>query len=228
LRGKRIAKIEFRLHKSNFTFETLLIFRRRTDNEFCQYRLLLPWASVLREWISLVTQVNCPTGIDAIHLLSWLATYDIREVLADAGVYVPICQRLIENLVDSETKRIPKNELDRLRGFEGLPDSPDGVFLYLIRNDLRANEMEWVANCLDNVCEHTLFVLSSGHIGRVPYSTEDEDIVAWFAGAHRPIVIRPVGENYIVIGPAHIHRIKEGDVWEDKDDVTELELFTLQ
>ncbi|KAE9363203.1 HET-domain-containing protein [Stipitochalara longipes BDJ] len=228
LRGKRLPEIEFCLRKSNLTFETLFKFRRSHDDGDYQYHLLLPWASILREWIILVNQANCPTGRDATHLFSWLTARDGLETIADAGTYVPVCGRVIENFVDSEKKRISRNELDKPRGFKGLPDTPDGIVLYLLRDIIRHNEMGWAAGCLDSVCEHTLVLLSSGHIGRTPYYIEDEDIVVWFAGAHRPMVVRPVGKNYIIIGSAHIHGIKEGDVWEDKEDVTQLEIFILE
>jgi hypothetical protein len=176
----------------------------------------------------LVSRFNCPSGREPLHLFSWLTTRDVQEAAAEAGVYVPICQVLIENLTLSESKMIPKTELELEIECEGLPSTPDGVFLYLIRDTLRSNEMGWIFGSFNTVSEHTLVVLSSGHNGRVPYSTEDEDIVVWFAGAHRPMVIRPVGENYILIGPAYVHAIKEGVVWEDKEDLTKLEIFTLQ
>ncbi|PMD47167.1 HET-domain-containing protein [Hyaloscypha variabilis F] len=228
LRGKKIAQIDFRLHKSHFLWENLLKFRRLHELGSDQYHLLVPWVSVLREWMSLLDQVKCPTGKDATHLFSWLTTKDLHEAAADAGSYVPICRKVMEYMVESETKRIEKNEFNRAKGFERLQSSPDGVFWYLLSDILRGKVMAWVANCLDTVCEHTLFVLSTGHIGRGPYSIDDEDIVVWFAGAHRPMIIRPVGDNYILIGPAYIHGFKESDFWEEEEDVTKLEIFTLQ
>ena len=230
LRGKRISNITSRLHKGNFTFESLFDFRQSWDGGGYQYHLLLPWASVLREWISFVNQANCPFEGDATLLFSWLASKDHTQDAAETGAYVPICAKLIGNMVVSETEIIPRDELNMCRGFEGLPNTPDGVFVYLRMGDhyrLNLNEREWIGSCFDVICEQTLIVLSSGHIGRVSYSTEDTDIVVWFAGAHLPMVIRPVGENYIVIGPAYIHGLKENDVWEDEEDITELEIFTL-
>jgi hypothetical protein len=226
LRGKRIAEIESRLHTDNFTFEMLYNFRQPHDR---QYHQLLHWARVLRDWVSFINLVNGSTGRDASHLFCWLTTKDYNQAVADAGAYAPIYRTVIENLVFSETNIIPMNDPDVPRGFQGLPDTSDGVFLYLmIRDCRRENEMNWIADCFDTVCEHNLILLSSGHIGRVPYNTEDEDIIVWLAGAHLPMVLRSVGENYTVIGPAHMHGIKEGDVWEDEEDVTELEIFTLQ
>jgi hypothetical protein len=42
------------------------------------------------------------------------------------------------------------------------------------------------------------------------------------------MVLRPVGDKYILIGPAYIHGFKESDFWEEEEDVTKLEIFTLQ
>ncbi|KAN0104295.1 HET domain containing protein [Hyaloscypha variabilis] len=207
LRGKKIAQIDFQLHKSHFLCETLLEFRRLRDRGSDQYHLLVPWASVLREWISLLDQVKCPTGKDA---------------------NVQICRKVMEYMVESETKRVEFDQVNQAKGFEGLPSTPDGVFWYLLSDNLHGRVKKWMSNCLDAVCEHTLFVLSTGHIGRAPYSIDDEDTVVWFAGAHLPMVLRPVGDKYILIGPAYIHGFKESDFWEEEEDVTKLEIFTLQ
>ncbi len=54
LRSKKIAQIDFRLQKSHFLCETLLEFRRLRECGSDEYHLLVSWATVLREWISLL------------------------------------------------------------------------------------------------------------------------------------------------------------------------------
>jgi hypothetical protein len=228
LRGKKIAQIDFRLHKSHFLCETLLEFHRLHERGSDQYHLLVPWASVLREWMSLLDQVKCPTGKDATYLFSWLTTKEFFGAVVDVGSYVPICRKVMEYMVESETKRVELDQVNQAKGFEGLPSTPDGVFWYLLSDIFHGKVLTWAGYCLDTVCEHTLFVLSTGHIGRGLYSIDDEDVVVWFAGAHLPMFLQPVGDKYILIGPAYIHGFKESDVWEEEGDVTKLEIFTLQ
>lgn len=229
LRGKRIAQIEFRLCGSYVTYETVSNFRKLHYAGFTRYYLILPWASAMREWILFVKKANCPTGRDATHLFSWLATRDLFEQAAESGSYVGVCQMIMDIMADSETREVPMSDFRKQETLEWVPNTSDGTFLYLLFEDhTHDHEMNWVNNCLSLLCEHTLFAMSTGHIGRAPYSIEVEDIVIWFAGAHRPMVIRPAGENYILIGPAYIHGIKESDVWDDQDDVMQLEVFNLQ
>jgi hypothetical protein len=229
LRRKRIAQIESRSCGSYVRYGTVLYFRKLYYAGFTRYHLILPWARALREWILFVKKANCPTGRDATHLLSWLATKSLFEEAAESGSYVRVFQMIMDIMADSETRKVLLSEFRKREPLEAVPNTSDGTFLYLLSED-RAHDHEkhWVSNCLSTLCEHTLFAMSTGHIGRAPYSLEVEDIVVWFAGAHRPMVIRPAGENYILIGPAYIHGIKESDVWDDKDEVTQLEVFTLQ
>jgi hypothetical protein len=134
----------------------------------------------------------------------------------------------MEYMVESETKRVEFDQVNQAKGFEGLPSTPDGVFCYLLSNNLHGRVKAWMGNCLDTICEYTLFFLFTGHIGPDPYSIDDEDIVVWFSGAHLPMILRPVGDKYIIIGSAYIHGFKESDVWEEEGGVTKLEIFTLQ
>ena len=229
LRGKRMAQIEARLRGSHFTYETALNFRRLRHAGFTRYHLILPFVRALREWISFAQKANCPTERDTTHLFSCLTTKDLFEEAADSGSYIRVCQMIMDIMAYSEARKVSTSELRKRETLEEVPNTSNGRFLYHLYNDpTRDCERGWLADCHDIICEHTLFAMSTGYIGRASYWIEVEDIVVWFAGARRPMVIRPIGENYILIGPAHIHGIKESDVWEDQDDVTQLEVFTLR
>ena len=69
------------------------------------------------------------------------------------------------------------------------------------------------------------FVTSKGYIGRVPPSTQILDKVVVLSGLRIPLCLREVGEQYVVVGPAYVHGIMEGEAW--PEDEARLQQITL-
>jgi hypothetical protein len=57
------------------------------------------------------------------------------------------------------------------------------------------------------------FITSSGHYGFGPAASEENDRIVIFQGATMPMLVRPAGESYRLLGPAVIHGIMNGEAW---------------
>ncbi|KAK5166139.1 uncharacterized protein LTR77_008400 [Saxophila tyrrhenica] len=58
-------------------------------------------------------------------------------------------------------------------------------------------------------------VTQCGLLGRVPHGTQQGDVVALFAGAQVPFVLRPPGEpetGFKVVGPCYVHGVMQGEL----------------
>jgi len=69
----------------------------------------------------------------------------------------------------------------------------------------------------DNVCIRRSTIASTGRIGLVPERAQEEDLISIFLGCSVPIILRPVGNHYALIGEAYIHGIMKGEVMEKLD-----------
>lgn len=69
------------------------------------------------------------------------------------------------------------------------------------------------------------FTTLGGYMGSAFHTIQEGDTVAVFAGARHPMIIRPVGEYYHLVGPAYIHGIMYGEAW--PEDESTMQKFTL-
>ncbi|OPB46547.1 hypothetical protein A0O28_0066680 [Trichoderma guizhouense] len=60
-----------------------------------------------------------------------------------------------------------------------------------------------------------LFVTSNGHFCIGPSKTQVGDIVSVIVGCNLPIVIRPSGSCFKVVGEAYVHNYMAGEVLKD-------------
>lgn len=73
---------------------------------------------------------------------------------------------------------------------------------------------------------HYAFItLESGHFGRAHYSCQEGDSVYLLAGCEMPLILRPHGDAFRVVAPAHVLGAMEGELW--SDDESALETITL-
>ncbi|RDW64068.1 hypothetical protein BP5796_10570 [Coleophoma crateriformis] len=56
-----------------------------------------------------------------------------------------------------------------------------------------------------------LFISSSGFVGLGPWNMEESDLVIVLYGCRFPVVLRPVENNYILIGEAYVHGFMTGE-----------------
>ena len=68
-------------------------------------------------------------------------------------------------------------------------------------------------------------IFNDGRAGWVPETAEAGDRVAIFLGATVPILLRPRGNGYIVLGEAYVHEMMDGQVFEGPD--VQIETITL-
>lgn len=55
-----------------------------------------------------------------------------------------------------------------------------------------------------------------GYIGLTPRYTQSGDWIAIFKGGKMPLVIRPGGRNWQLIGESYVHGIMKGEVWDEE------------
>ena len=60
----------------------------------------------------------------------------------------------------------------------------------------------------------TLMVKLIGYIGLVPIETQQGDLVSLLLGSNVPVILRPFGTRYKVVGGCYVHGIMEGEVME--------------
>lgn len=70
-----------------------------------------------------------------------------------------------------------------------------------------------------------LAATSDGHWCWVPEATKVGDVVCLFAGAPFPFIVRPVGDEDVLIGDAYVYGIMHGEAWpEDRNEVRSISL----
>ena len=68
-------------------------------------------------------------------------------------------------------------------------------------------------------------IFDDGRAGWVPQTAEVGDRIAIFLGATVPILLRPRGNGYIVLGEAYVHEMMDGQAFEGPD--VHIETITL-
>lgn len=58
------------------------------------------------------------------------------------------------------------------------------------------------------------FVSENGRFGWVPLRTEVGDLVCVFRGMRIPVIMRPQGDRWEVIGACYVHGCMDGEVWD--------------
>jgi hypothetical protein len=61
--------------------------------------------------------------------------------------------------------------------------------------------------------ERVLVVLDSGHFAFVHKSCEVGDVIALIAGLNVPMLLRPVGNKYRIVGRAFVYGAMDGELW---------------
>ena len=77
---------------------------------------------------------------------------------------------------------------------------------------LKFIEHEQVESRLVYIASGRRFCLTrSGHVGWVPLETQKGDIVGLVCGSKVPLILRPAGDTYLVVGQSYIHGIMDGE-----------------
>lgn len=94
-----------------------------------------------------------------------------------------------------------------------IPENPD--ILVTIASQYR----EAIANTCMN---RAVFITGSGHFGLGPYFAAQNDVVSVLYGSRFPVVLRPIGEDFIFLGTCYVDGIMHGEASnsDDEDEVT--------
>jgi hypothetical protein len=65
-----------------------------------------------------------------------------------------------------------------------------------------------------HVLDNRLFTTHKGLVGRAPLSSQPGDLVCVLAGCWVPLILRPQGESFKVIGACYAHGVMEGEAIE--------------
>jgi hypothetical protein len=69
------------------------------------------------------------------------------------------------------------------------------------------------------------FFTESGHFGTAFRAAKEGDLVVLFQGSNRPILVRPVGDEYSLVGPAYVHWMAEDYRWTGDEGLEEFILI---
>lgn len=67
----------------------------------------------------------------------------------------------------------------------------------------------------DATMERRLFFTGKGYIGLAPFTAQVGDKVCLLEGAQFPIILRPNGDYWVVVGESYIHGIMDGEGWDE-------------
>ena len=70
--------------------------------------------------------------------------------------------------------------------------------------------------------QRTFFLTKHGYMGLGPRWCRPGDSVALIAGSEVPFIIRRNGSDHTLVGPAYVHGVMHGEMWQDED----LDTFT--
>ena len=99
-----------------------------------------------------------------------------------------------------------------------IPDRPLSSELKLdssSKSKLFAHHFQSAINLISrNLRGRTLMITKNGYLGLAPSSAAQGDIIAVLLGCRSPMVLRPSGSLYQVVGACNIHDIMKGEVME--------------
>jgi hypothetical protein len=64
----------------------------------------------------------------------------------------------------------------------------------------------------------TLAVLKEGYVGLVPKTAETGDVVCILFGCDTPVVLRPVGNDFLFVGECYVHGIMDGELIKEYEE----------
>ena len=56
-----------------------------------------------------------------------------------------------------------------------------------------------------------------GYLGLAPEEVQENDVISIFCGCNFPVVLRPCGDNYLLIGECYVDGIMDGEVVQAKE-----------
>ena len=59
--------------------------------------------------------------------------------------------------------------------------------------------------------------LIGGYLGLAPEEVQENDVISIFCGCNFPVVLRPCGDNYLLIGECYVDGIMDGEVVQAKE-----------
>ncbi|CZR69432.1 uncharacterized protein PAC_19332 [Phialocephala subalpina] len=92
-----------------------------------------------------------------------------------------------------------------------IPDCQHNIEL---RRKQGSREESLLETAVANVCQSRLFTTHMGLVGICPPSVKSGDMVSILLGCSVPLVLRPHGDNFRVIGACYAHGIMEGEFGE--------------
>jgi hypothetical protein len=67
----------------------------------------------------------------------------------------------------------------------------------------------------DATMQRLLFFTGKGYMGIAPFTARVGDKVCLLEGAQFPIILRPNGDSWVVVGESYIHGIMDGEGWDE-------------
>jgi hypothetical protein len=67
---------------------------------------------------------------------------------------------------------------------------------------------------LNSLAERRVITTNSGFIGLLPEEAQDGDSIAIVLGCYHPVVLRPSGDEYKVLGECYVHGLMDGEVFD--------------
>lgn len=58
------------------------------------------------------------------------------------------------------------------------------------------------------------FVSQRGRIGWIPFRAQARDQLCVFRGMRIPLVLRPQGSKWEILGPCYVHGLMDGELWD--------------
>jgi hypothetical protein len=104
------------------------------------------------------------------------------------------------------------SEMDPWSGFWGRDESKDPEYAELLNQ--MAFDMHLVVLTLNR---RRLVTTSGGYLGLAPEEVRKGDVIAVLYGCNFPVVLRPCGNGYLVIGECYIDDVMDGELIEAKD-----------
>lgn len=82
-----------------------------------------------------------------------------------------------------------------------------------IRLDARIFEEDHAVSTRDR----RFLVTKGGFYGMGPQLMQEDDVVALMPGLNVPFVLRPTGDKYKLVGPAYVHGVMRGEVFDESN-----------
>jgi hypothetical protein len=131
------------------------------------------------------------------------------------------CEDLAWPLIIGQAAEAMRRSTSQNGEFDRLVQTPEFRFLAHLTQHGRCLDFHMRVASL--ATEGKLVVTGNAMIGRGPVHTQVGDVIALISGMHVPMCLRPVATRYVLVGPAFVYGIMQGELWSsEQGDLREL------